>query len=118
VLGINNLQSAIWSGRTVNGDSILVTYTWGGDADLNGVLDGDDYFAIDSHVLQDGVVFGFVNGDFDYDGHINGDDYFIIDSNFIAAQSGSMGSLATVPEPVEMSGIVLGFAALSRRRRV
>jgi Ca2+-binding RTX toxin-like protein len=56
-------------------DSVLVMYTWGGDADLSGELNGDDYFFIDSDAV------GYYDGSFDYSGEINGDDYFIIDSN-------------------------------------
>ena len=66
---------------------VLVRYTWGGDANLDGTLNGDDYFRIDSHVAQNGAVFGYVNGDFNYDGAIDGDDYFIIDSNIAVGQT-------------------------------
>ena len=59
------------------------------DHDLDGDLDGDDYFRIDSNVAQSGSAFGFHNGDFDYDGDIDGDDYFILDS--AAAAAGSWG---------------------------
>ena len=72
----------LWNGETVDATTVLVKYTWGGDANLDGTLNGDDYFAIDSHFNQAGSVFGYLNGDFNYDGDINGDDYFIIDSNW------------------------------------
>jgi hypothetical protein len=101
-LGVTATETTTWSGQSVNGNAILVMYTWGGDADLNGELNGDDYFWIDSNVLQSGSVFGYHFGDFNYDGDINGDDYFILDSNILQAQgSPPMGgaSLALVPEP-------------------
>ena len=34
-------------------------YTWGGDANLDGTLNGDDYFQIDSNIGLAGTVFGF-----------------------------------------------------------
>jgi hypothetical protein len=52
---------------------------------LDGELNGDDYFNIDANVLQSGIVFGYSLGDLNYDGEINGDDYFLIDSNIVAA---------------------------------
>ena len=62
-------------------------YTYGGDADLNGKLNGDDYFQIDSHVNVAGST-GYHNGDFNYNGIVNGDDYFIIDSAFPTGSTG------------------------------
>ena len=120
-----------FGGQSVSAGDSLVMYTWGGDADLNGELNGDDYFYIDSHVMQSGSVFGFHNGDFNYDGEINGDDYFILDSNILFAQNsppfptgaGSVGSLhaggsslAAVPEPA-VAVLAAPLVLLLRRRR-
>jgi hypothetical protein len=70
-------------GVSASGSDVKVLYTYAGDADLNGKLDGDDYFILDSHALPQAIqaYFGWWNGDFDYNGKINGDDYFILDSN-------------------------------------
>jgi hypothetical protein len=93
-------------------------YTYGGDANLDGTLNGDDYFAIDDHINQAGVAFGYINGDFNYDGDINGDDYFIIDNN-INAQGPPLGGVANpvapIPEPSATISL-LALAALPRRR--
>ena len=100
-------------------------YTWGGDAEMDGDLDGDDYFQIDSNVGSSGSVFGFDNGDFDYDGDIDGDDYFILDGNIAFAQTqpnfptssgGPAAGLTAVPEPA-FGLMPLAAAALMRRRR-
>src|SRR5439155_15338672 len=74
------VANSTWSGQDIGAGDVLVMYTYGGDANLDGLVNGDDYFQIDSHVNQSGAV-GYFNGDFNYDGAINGDDYFIIDSN-------------------------------------
>ena len=119
---------AIAHGSDVSGDSplsvyldpsdVAIMYTWGGDANLDGQLNGDDYFAIDSHVLQSGAVFGFHNGDFDYNGEINGDDYFILDSNILFAQSsGGPPGLAAIPEPTALALLSLAMPLLGRMRR-
>src|SRR5437773_11392541 len=99
-------------------------YTWGGDANLDGLLNGDDYFRIDSHVNQSGSVFGYHNGDFNYDGAINGDDYFILDSNIATAQSSpafptgdGVNALTAVPEPASFAAFAAAMAFGRRNRR-
>ncbi len=80
VLGIGASATAIWSGQTVAGSDVLVMYTYAGDANLDGMINPDDYANIDfySHVVG---ATGYVNGDFNYDGGINADDYALIDFN-------------------------------------
>ena len=126
------VAGGVWGGVTVNSGDVLVKYTWGGDADLNGELNGDDYFYIDSSILAQ--VPGFHNGDFDYNGVTDGDDYFVLDSNILFAQGSqpfassaavegmAAGSLAAVPEPGSIGLIVVAAGlslprALRRRRR-
>ena len=109
-----------FGGVSVTANDILIMYTWGGDADLDGDLDGDDYFYIDSNILanQSGANnASFHNGDFDYDGDIDGDDYFIIDSNILYAQSHGplSSSLAAVPEPALLAPLA-GLLLMRRRR--
>ncbi|MEO6436673.1 MAG: autotransporter-associated beta strand repeat-containing protein [Tepidisphaeraceae bacterium] len=117
--------TALFAGQTVLGSDTLVMFTWGGDANLDGKINIDDYGQIDFNVGSSGSVFGWYNGDFNYDGKINIDDYGIIDFN-VTAQTGTFptaGSLggviegvAAVPEPG--GGIVLlGLAAAVGGRR-
>jgi hypothetical protein len=77
-LGAPNL-TAVFAGQTVTGTDTLVMYTYGGDANLDGKLNVDDYGRIDGNIGQ-GTA-GWFNGDFNYDGKVNVDDYGIIDSN-------------------------------------
>jgi hypothetical protein len=120
-----------FNGNPVGPNDVLVAFTYGGDGDLNGVINGNDYFLIDRGFLNHYT--GYVNGDFNYDGIVNGNDYFIIDSNFIdqsgqlaapevlahAAEFGpeylakfSAGELTAigVPEPGSLVLLVLGAA--------
>jgi hypothetical protein len=62
---------------------IVIKYTYDGDANLDGLIDADDYFRIDSGFLAQPAVSSYAEGDFDYDGIINADDYFLIDSAFL-----------------------------------
>ncbi|HYO11002.1 MAG TPA: hypothetical protein VER17_18705 [Tepidisphaeraceae bacterium] len=130
VLGIAPGATATWAGQSVTGTSALVLYTYAGDADLNGKIDGDDYFQIDAHAGQVGGDVSWFNGDFDYNGKVNGDDYFLIDHN-IGQQNGSFAPAAAgialadgvtaVPEPGSAALILLAWGAslplASRRRR-
>ena len=126
-LGIEEFETAVWNGRTINGDDTLMMFTYGGDATLDGKLNIDDYGKIDGNVGQSGSVFGWSRGDFNYDGKINIDDYGVIDGN-INRQGPSLSSsmaltqraagTAAVPEPVCGTIFVLGgVAALTRRHR-
>jgi hypothetical protein len=42
-------QTGAFAGQTVDGSAVLLRYTVSGDADLNGVINGDDYFILDSN---------------------------------------------------------------------
>jgi hypothetical protein len=105
-------------------------YTYFGDANLDGQVNGTDYTAIDNG-FNAGLT-GWNNGDFNYDGLINGDDYVLIDNSFnmvggmAVASSVNMiahdtdqiaapQSATAVPEPSTIA--LLGFAGLSIRRR-
>jgi autotransporter-associated beta strand protein len=116
--------TAVWAGQTVSGSDTLVMYTYGGDANLDGKLNVDDYGRIDSNIGL-GTA-GWYNGDFNYDGKLNVDDYSIIDGNigiqgapFPTAvgmkQSGT--SLTPIPEPAIGALPALATVLLRRRRR-
>jgi hypothetical protein len=100
----------MFSEESVDNSCILIKYTWNGDGNLDGVVNADDYFLIDTgFVTQTG---GYHNGDFNYDGLINADDYFLIDSAYIG-QSGKLSAGIrpnAVPEPNVLAVAV--FAAL------
>jgi len=86
--------------QEVDASSILVKYTWNGDANLDGVVNADDYFLVDGgFITQAG---GYHHGDLNYDGVVNADDYFLIDSAFL----GQTGPLATA-SPAAPDGEVL-----------
>jgi hypothetical protein len=78
-LGTN--QTASFCNETVDDTSVLVKYTYGGDADLDGMITTGDYFAIDSGFANAARM--WIGGDYDLNGVINGDDYFWIDSNYV-----------------------------------
>jgi hypothetical protein len=80
LLGITGTQTALWDGQTVDATTILVKYTYAGDANLDGAINGGDYGIIDNFVQVPGA-WGYFNGDFNHDGVIDGGDYGILDNN-------------------------------------
>jgi hypothetical protein len=127
-----------FNNNPVGPSDVLIAFTYGGDANLDGTINGNDYFQIDRGFLN--RYTGWVNGDFNYDGVVNGNDYFLIDSNFIA-QSGQLAAseilahaaefgpsylseftssqLAAigVPEPGSLGLLGFGAASLLARRK-
>jgi hypothetical protein len=118
-------------GSAVAVNDVLVKFTYYGDANLDGKVDGSDYSRIDNGALNH--LTGWFNGDFNYDGMINGSDYTLIDNAFntqgaqlaselasptaqIAGAAG-IGSSA-VPEPATLGLLGIGaIGLLSRRSR-
>lgn len=134
---------ALFGGLSVNDNSVLMKYTYLGDANLDGKVNGDDYLMIDMGGLfqdpGDPSTVNYGRGDFNYDGVINGDDYLAIDMGALfqgdpihpevvpgAAQPSSLVSagragIAPVPEPSTFAllffGLASGLFVWSRCRR-
>ena len=107
-------------------NDVLVKYTYNGDANLDGRVNSDDYFRIDSGFLTQPADPIYAQGDFNYDSLINSDDYFLIDSAFLgqgaALGSGDelqlpVGAVASVPEPGVAVTVLACAAGVMRRRR-
>jgi hypothetical protein len=121
--GLGPTDTDLFGGQTINGASTLAMYTYTGDANLDGQIDGGDYGIIDNNVQIPGAD-GYFNGDFNYDGVIDGGDYGIIDNN-IQAQgapfpvSGSVGlsAVTAIPEPSTCGFAIVTAAGLLMRRR-
>jgi fibronectin-binding autotransporter adhesin len=89
---------------------ITVESTLGGDADLNGTVNGADLNAVLSNYNQTGYsgVAGWKAGDFNGDGAVNGADLNTVLSNY--NQSVSVG--AAVPEPATLFLAAVGLLGL------
>ena len=89
-------------GQSVDVNTVLLKYTYNGDANLDGLIDADDYAQIDAGYATRGTAKGFRNGDFDYSGAINADDYFLIDQSMgsqAAPMAAASAQVATKARP-------------------
>ena len=126
----NALYTTFGNATGLTSSDILVKYTYYGDANLDGKVDGSDYSRIDNGFLTHAT--GWFNGDFNYDGVINGSDYTLIDNAFNtkgAIITDSIGSpvasitselypsAASVPEPSQIGLAICAVAWLSSRRK-
>jgi autotransporter-associated beta strand protein len=114
--------TVLWAGQTVTGSDTLVMYTYGGDANLDGKINIDDYVRIDRSFILG--LSGWSNGDFNYDGKINIDDYTtIIDANignqngFVFPTTGGIGQVTAIPEPAGTAAIAAAAASLGLLKR-
>jgi unsaturated chondroitin disaccharide hydrolase len=69
-----------FDGQASTSSDVLVKYTFVGDANLDGSVDGSDYSLIDSGDLI--AATGWANGDFNYDTAVNGSDYTLLDNTY------------------------------------
>jgi hypothetical protein len=79
-LGIGAIDTALFAGQTVSGRSIILKYTYAGDVNLDGMVDGADYGTLDNWIQFPGTD-GYANGDVNFDGVIDGADYGTLDNS-------------------------------------
>jgi autotransporter-associated beta strand protein len=121
-----------FDGVNTTATDVLIKYTYYGDANLDGKVNGADYALIDTGFGTHAT--GWAAGDFNYDGVVDGTDYSLIDNTFnqisatgatplaiIASPADLIASPATtsaVPEPTTLGLLGIGaIGLLSRRRR-
>jgi hypothetical protein len=115
-----------FKGQTVTATSVIVKYTYYGDADLNGQVDVADLGRLASHWQASGV---WSDGDFDYSGSIDVGDLGLLASNWqagvgnplapaLAAALSSLGLPSiSIPEPACAVQLLIAQVLARRRRR-
>jgi hypothetical protein len=104
------LGATDFSGQTVNNDSLLLKYTYYGDIDLNGQVDGDDLTVFAQNFGQT-TGMTQVDGDIDFNGRVDGEDLTVFANNFNKGIGSPLaaGAVAAVPEPSTI--LLAGLAA-------
>ena len=116
----------LFDGNTPGVSDVLVKFTYYGDSNLDGKVDGSDYSNIDNGRLNN--LTGWSNGDFNFDGVVNGSDYTLIDNAFNSQGGQLQAEIAgpttqafsvnqSVPEPAMGFPVGVFAAAMLRRRR-
>lgn len=100
----------------IDDTTVLLSYTFAGDADLDGAVTSTDFNAFIGNYGATSP-FGWSLGDFDYDGKINTVDFNLLAGNFGAslppAPSSALG--AVVPEPTWVAVFIPAIVSLRRR---
>ena len=108
--------------QSVLSTDVLVKFTYFGDANLDGVVNGSDYTLIDNGFNNN--LTGVRNGDFNYDGVVNGDDYTLIDNAFNTQNLGPLAVVSTEAvaaasaeiAPIDQGIIPMSAAAAERKK--
>jgi hypothetical protein len=79
--GTGSLYST-FDGVAVTSTAIFLKWTYAGDANDDGLVDGSDYALIDNNNDGGGNLTGWFNGDFNYDGVENTADYDLINASY------------------------------------
>ncbi len=113
-----NAQHGLGWVQNTGNSTVTVMYTYYGDANLDGAVNGLDFSSLANNFGLSGKV--WVQGDFNYDGSVNGLDFSLLANNFGLSVPGDPAPLGpAVPEPA--TGLLLAAAAavggLARRRR-
>jgi hypothetical protein len=69
-----------FAGQSLDCTTVVIKYTYDGDADLNGYVDAVDYGTVDNWIQFPGTD-GYCNGDYNLDGVIDAVDYGIMDNS-------------------------------------
>jgi hypothetical protein len=126
--GADGIVAGLSSGQ------LEIKYTRYGDANLDGVVSGDDFTILVGNLGKS--VSRWDQGDFNYDGVVSGDDFTLLVGNLGKAANGAditlpsadlaaidafaaaNGLLTSVPEPCSLSLIAISSAVILRRRRI
>lgn len=105
---------------------VIVRFTYPGDYNLDGQVDGSDYVVVDSNLgsVTPGLSGGWTLGDGDFDGVVTTGDYGPIDTFFGSGVGSPLGEpvLNAIPEPStwvlgSLAAIGLGVMGLRRRQK-
>jgi hypothetical protein len=114
----NVLKDTTFAGQTVALTSVLLRYTYYGDANLDGTVNALDFNALANNFGKSGV---WSSGDFNYDGAIDSNDFAALAANYgrslpSSAPAAMLGSVVPEPSSLLLCGGI-GVTLLRRRRQ-
>ncbi len=80
LLGLTSGQTGTFDGSTVTATTLIIKYTYKGDTDLNGQINGADI--ANALAGLNGALTGWANGDTDYNKTVNATDYATLLNTF------------------------------------
>jgi hypothetical protein len=105
-----------FSGQVVDSTSVLIAYTYAGDANLDRTVDTIDFNLLAANFSGSGKIWG--QADFNYDGSVDTIDFNLLASNFsLSLPSATTSLAAVVPEPAAVAITMMIFSAAGARRR-
>jgi hypothetical protein len=75
--GVTNMLQ----GQSVDASAVLIRYTYAGDGNLNGYIDGPTGTTNTDRWRYSNGSTGFAHADFDYNGTNDADDFFLLTNN-------------------------------------
>ncbi|MBC7782471.1 MAG: fibronectin type III domain-containing protein [Burkholderiales bacterium] len=99
--------------KNIPNKAVIVSYTWFGDANLDGRVNGSDYALTDTG-LSSGHDDWFY-GDFNIDLVVNGSDYAFADTGFSSQFVGAIGIYNAAPSSIYVQPLWEGAARVSWR---
>jgi autotransporter-associated beta strand protein len=108
-----------FNGVAIDDTTVVLKYTYVGDANLDGQVDALDYERIDL-AIGNSNVFGTAQGDLNYDSNVDALDYEQVDLNIgngVGSPLGTTGPASVfIPEPAAIAPLALAALATRRRR--
>jgi len=97
-------------GTSHNLYALRLALTLPGDANNDGVVDGEDLLAVQQHFGDTGNDNGLLTGDANDDGRVDALDYLAVERHF-----GSAWPASSIPEPATVALTAIGLTVLRRR---
>jgi hypothetical protein len=111
---VGTTEWPIDSGHAVSATCIIGKFTFCGDTNADGMVNGDDYGPIDANLFVPGQ--GYFGGDINYSGNTTPADYIPLGVNFgYGTASGVAPFLTPLPEPGAV-GLMVGLVLVASRR--